>query len=156
MTAEIGRAVTAGAGFGIIRGAFRKIIPGAIFIAGLAAFTAPPASAAEETAPAEKQAAADLTGLPTLGRHVRRAARLPFNVSLNFDDQNAAAAPASRPSLARFVRARGHGSEATLVDSLGPDRLVESLTFPSDAPLSHPKATALADVKDSGKSAPGL
>jgi hypothetical protein len=156
MKADIGQAGVAFADFGVIRPALRKLIPGAVVIAGLAAFAAPPVSAAPESLPAGIQAVADVADLPSLGRHVRRAARLPFNVSLQFEDEDMTAAPASRPSLARFVRARGHGSEASAVDNLGPDRLVESLTFPPGSPLSQPKGTALADVNNAAKGAPGL
>ncbi|MFP3942674.1 MAG: hypothetical protein ACLFWF_02200 [Alphaproteobacteria bacterium] len=158
MDFEIGRAGTAEAATGGSHAALRKLgksVLGAAAIAGLIAVTALPASAEEAPAPADTQEVAE-TVLPSLGRHIRRAARLPFNVSLKFDDKDTAA-KARRPSLARFVRARGHGSEATTVDGYGPDRLVESLTFPSDGPNSKPTGTAMADVKDNTEAlAPGL
>jgi len=135
---------------------FGKAILGTVAIAGLAAILAQPASA-ESKAPkgATPQAAENtLSDLPTLGRHVRRAARLNFNVSLKIDEEDATAKSAKRPSLARFVRARGHGSEATTVDSYGPSRLVESVTFPAGAPLEHPRATAMADMNNSAAPSP--
>lgn len=158
MNIEFGRTVTGQPEAGAETAAFRtmgKAILGTA-LAGLLAFTAVPASSEEPAKPIAVDPAAETaeTALPSLGRHVRRAARLPFNVSLKFDDEDAAD-EAKRPNLTRFIRARGHGSEATTVDGYGPDRLVESLTFPSGAPLSEPRGTALADVKDAvGK--PGL
>ncbi|MFW6027227.1 MAG: hypothetical protein ACOC91_00310 [bacterium] len=162
MDFDFGGAGTAHAETGGNHAGLRKIGSTALgaAIAGLIATAAPPALAEEKSAPAETPEIAETAALPSLARHVRRAARLPFNVSLKFDDQDTArekaAKKAKRPSLARFVRARGHGSEATTVDSYGPDRLVESLTFPSDATLSSSAGTALADVKDKAETAPGL
>lgn len=156
MDIDFGRAGTTQAGIGGNHTALRKIgkaVLGAT-IAGLIVIQ--PASADEKTAPAKAPEAAD-SALPSLGRHVRRAARLPFNVSLNLDEEKTSAEKIRRPSLARFVRARGHGSEATTVDSYGPDRLVESVTFPADATLPSLKGTAMADAKDKAEpAAPGL
>ncbi len=158
MDFDFGRAVTANAGTGGNHAALRKIGKATLgaALAGLIAVSAP--AAAEETAAPAKQPEAVKITFPPLSRHVRRAARLPFNVSLKFDDATTGtAAKTRRPSLARFVRARGHGSDASTVDSYGPDRLVQSVTFPADAPLSKPGGTAVADAKDNAEpAAPGL